>query len=275
MEKLSRVKKFEDLRKQMEMETDDEIESSQLSTFANRLNDIDPRQFKKMNITNEEHVPARERREDYFKEHLETPVSSFKNEYLEDFIKEVKDYNIKKGTRENENTQIDILNQLHQVTRARREHYVQDLQERKDKFPLKEEASPEKKEEIARQVQNLLNETVVEKEETAPVSNEYDYVDETHKLQFYQDKIDEKIEEKLELERARNEKDDQLHKKLVEETQQLRIRLNEYESELTNLNDGIDKTHRMLNFILGALILSLLIIIGVGIAWVLKSGGIF
>lgn len=53
-----------------------------------------------------------------------------------------------------------------------------------------------------------------------------------------------------------------MHKKLIEETQQLRVQLDEYEGELSDLSSGVEKNNRILNFILCFLILVLLVIIG-------------
>ncbi len=45
---------------------------------------------------------------------------TFTNEYLDDFIKEVRAYNIRKGNRETDNTQADILYQLNAANRAKK-----------------------------------------------------------------------------------------------------------------------------------------------------------
>ena len=66
MEKLSRVKKYEQLRKEIETEPAEEIKSDQLSQYANRLNEFDPVLFKKMEVKEEVHVPVREKKEARF-----------------------------------------------------------------------------------------------------------------------------------------------------------------------------------------------------------------
>ena len=65
-----------------------------------------------------------------------------------------------------------------------------------------------------------------------------------------------------------------LHKKLLEETQQLRVQMDEYEDELTDLSDGVEKTNKLLNFVLCFLILVLLVIIGFIAYSLWKAGGI-
>ena len=73
---------------------------------------------------------------------------------------------------------------------------------------------------------------------------------------------------------AEVEREQRLHQKLVEETQQLRVQLNEYEDDLNDLSEGVEKTNKMLNVILGCLILALLVIIGIIIYWVIQAGGL-
>ena len=132
MEKLSRVKKYAELRKSIE--TDNNIDKT-LHTEENgaleqeeTLKKFDSSIFKKVDIKEDgEYTPVREKKE----EPLEQPPvdDTFTNEYLDDFIKEVREYNIRKGTRESDNTQADILYQLNAANRAKRSHYIQEIQD--------------------------------------------------------------------------------------------------------------------------------------------------
>ena len=57
-------------------------------------------------------------------------------------------------------------------------------------------------------------------------------------LQFFQvDDEEEDIEDSV----KPNDEEDSLHKKLIEETQQLRVQLDEYEGELSDLSSGVEK----------------------------------
>ena len=67
---------------------------------------------------------------------------------------------------------------------------------------------------------------------------------------------------------------DTMHKQLLEETQQLRVQMDEYEDELTELSDGVEKTNKLLNVLLCFLILVLLVIIGGIIYTIWNAGGI-
>lgn len=62
--------------------------------------------------------------------------------------------------------------------------------------------------------------------------------------------------------------------KLVEQTQKMKLQLDSYEEELTDLNDGLDRTHRMLNIILCLLIVCLIAAIGFVVYYILQSGGV-
>ena len=53
----------------------------------------------------------------------------------------------------------------------------------------------------------------------------------------------------------------------------VRVQMDEYEDELTDLSDGVEKTNKLLNFVLCFLILVLLVIIGFIAYSLWKAGG--
>lgn len=337
METLSRVKKYEDLRKQIEDDGlgSETLPDEKLQDYAQRLNEIDPTIFKKVAVSEEEpYTPERERvvpKPDYKDE---ANTDEFHNEYLDDFINEVREYNIKKGTRENEDTQIDILNQLNAVSRAKRSDYLQNIEEVKPQ-PQVENKTAASKEEIAEQVKNLIVEEVQEEpqpvieKESAPIVKPLNEPDATRAFvrpiseerkkkqleataemkQLAKQSEDDtmqmqKMKQEASLEQlaqeaikpskrhpfinrkekpttvptkeelAEMEREKRLQQKLVEETQQLRVQLNEYEDDLNDLSEGVEKTNKLLNIILGCLILALLVIIGIIVYWIVEAGGI-
>lgn len=357
MDTLSRVKKYEDLRKQIEDNSlgSETLPQEKLQDYAQRLNEIDPSIFKKVNITEEEpYTPERERKvtKDY---EQEQPMGEFRNEYLDDFINEVREYNIKKGNRESEDTQIDILNQLNAVSRAKRSDYIQSIEDDVKPTPEVSTTASLNREEIAAQVKSLLEEepliepepmepmlsSFIKEEVVEPVApmttqrvpkeveavkqmatpvqpmpaSTYQSMESTSEMQRLMEqaatdtlqvqmpqasKVDpvnatqaipvqavpqEKrhpfinrkakpttVPTRVEQEEAIREQ--KLHQKLVEETQQLRVQLNEYEDDLNDLSEGVEKTNKMLNVILGCLILALLVIIGIIIYWIVQAGGL-
>lgn len=330
METLSRVKRYEDLRKQIEDDSigSDTLPQEQLQDYAQRLNELDSSIFKKVNVREDEpYTPERERKDKGEYEIIDHTMDDFRNEYLDDFINEVREYNIKKGTRENENTQIDILNRLNSVSRAKRSDYIEKIDEDVKELPQKE-AMKRRREDIAAQVKSFVEKeapadaTVSEAVQTtqavaknpetsltAPLSDTLAKQKESRripamdvsKLQRAAEEETLKIQNSLgiqpisipeaekrnpfitrkskpaavptkeEQEEARREK--LLHQKLVEETQQLRVQMNEYEDDLNDLSEGVEKTNRMLNIILGCLILALLVIVGIVIYWIVQAGG--
>lgn len=316
MEKLSRVKKYEDLRKSIETENAvgdparDALKSEQQEAFKK----FDSSILKKVTISDDDYIPGREKAD------VETNDASvvddtFTNEYLDDFIREVREYNIKKGNRESDDTQIDILSQLNAANRAKRAHYVENIEE-----PATSDDDERKvvsREAIAQEVANLLNEETLDVEPEEEILNSETTLDDdiyaTTELILENDSaavselpVKESVISSFEevtqpltkepaakkilqpqydigntdlygtgsIHKADEEDKNTLHKKLMEETQQLRVQMDEYEDELTDLSDGVEKNNKILNFILCFLILVLLVIIGF-IGYYIWKGGNF
>lgn len=266
MEKLSRVKKYEELRKAIETDDTDEIQSEKLSEYANRLNEFDPIIFKKMEVKNEGHVPVREKK-DVTSDFEVFNTDTFKNEYMDDFIKEVKQYNMDKGLLENENTEIDILSQLQSPKRKPRESYIQTLSDPEDEVAVKEDTVSQSKQEIAMQIQELLRDS--EPEPQKGISVKKVDMNETRENAL----IVSRNHDELKRHQQENAENKEFQRKLSEETTQIRVQLSEYEEEITGLNRGIGKTQKLLNIVLALLVFALISIIGVMVYWVLKAGG--
>lgn len=276
MEKLSRVKKYESLRKAIEIDNNiDAAEDSKSSEQA--LKSFDSSIFKKAAIK-EETAPKRAKEEKEVEGKESSTSDTFTNEYLDDFIKEVRDYNIRKGNRQSEDTQVDILYQLNAENRAKRTRYLQEIKDKQDDTviePLSDEENGKpvlSKEDLAKEVQQLLidedvqGSTFDEETQDTDVEELSEKLMQTQQIDLHQaaalvlpsDDEKEDIEDSV----KPNDEEDSLHKKLIEETQQLRVQLDEYEGELSDLSSGVEKNNRILNFILCFLILVLLVIIG-------------
>lgn len=275
MEKLSRVKKYENLRKAIEI--DNNIDSSQDSS-EQALKSFDSSIFKKATIK-EDTAPKRAKEEKIDNNEKNSMNDTFTNEYLDDFIKEVRDYNIRKGNRQSEDTQVDILYQLNAENRAKRTRYLQEIKDKQDDDILQslnneEDLKPVlSKEDLVKEVQQLLlddeveNTTLNEELQDSDVEELTDKLMQTQQIDLHQAAAlvlpdDEDEEEVVDDSVNVDAKEDSLHKKLIEETQQLRVQLDEYEGELSDLSSGVEKNNRILNFILCFLILVLLVIIG-------------
>lgn len=159
MTQFSRSKKNKDLYEQLQSDSESQIQSTQLSDYANRLNQIDSNTFEKMDVKKEEYQATRvkepttgytqtqatttsnadytyggaatksayekeeeakiEKKLNDYVKENSNTVSSFNNEYLDEFINEVKSYNIEKGLRTTEDTQMNILNELRSANTVR------------------------------------------------------------------------------------------------------------------------------------------------------------
>lgn len=318
MEKLSRVKKYEDLRKSIELDNHVDSPLTEEETSAlNTSRGFDSTLLKRVAISDgdEETDAKRAKQDDGLHDAAQSKhdiSDTFTNEYLDDFIREVREYNIRKGNRESEDTQADILYQLNSTNRAKRSHYVQEINEELEEIaPVSNVMS---KDEIVAEVQNLLREDPPneEVEATTDFADESNSIYDTQSLSYVaasqqeadespvraaaftedapminqrfsgekkiiQPVFDDAFEDEEQDERqdtAMDSTKSPLHKKLIEETQQLRVQMDEYEDELTDLSDGVQKTNKLLNFVLCFLILVLLIIIGFIVYSLWKAGGI-
>lgn len=144
MEQLSRVKKYEQLRNTIENDgvsvTGAEAAIKEITKTQEDVKTYSP-SHEKESVFNEE----------IKKDELD---STFKNEYLDSFIQEVRDYNIKKGVREYEDTKLDILQQLSSKNREKRANYVETI----NAEPEAARNVSEETMEISKQVFDLLNE---------------------------------------------------------------------------------------------------------------------
>lgn len=275
MEKLSRVKKYEDLRKQIEENAETEMDLEK-ETSMETLHTIEPAHYKKVKI--EDTLPKREQMEQ-FEEHTDT--FQFKNEFLDEFINEVREYNLKKGNRLEDDTQMDILSQL-KGSAPKRSQYISPLESEELTFGLEDTTASLSKEEIAKQVQELLqDETPLEEESMSGHKQEEKTAYEVKAVPMEEafakeESSQEKAEATMDLGSVLPQEtmasDDV--SKLVEQTQKMKLQLDSYEEELNDLNDGLDRTHRMLNIILCLLIVCLIAAIGFVVYYILQSGGV-
>ena len=284
MEKLSRVKKYAELRKSIETENaiSDVSRDAMSSEQQEALKKFDSSILKRANIENET-TPKREKNEPLQQREASDVEDTFTNEYLDDFIREVREYNIKKGTRENEDTQIDILSQLSAANRAKRAHYVEQIEDIKEAVPsdlaqavanLVEDDNNSSQASVEHEDLYATTEMLLDNDTNSQTSLE-DMVESLQKTQPLPT-ADEETAVSEDTEDIDNEEtnfeSDTMHRKLMEETQQLRVQMDEYEEELTDLSDGVEKNNRILNFILAFLIFILLAIIGF-IAYYIWKGG--
>ena len=119
METLSRVKKYQALRNEIENDREEELVSPALSSFAERLNKIDPLLTKQSTqARNESYEALHFRRENAIKTEEKLVDKPLESDYIQEFLEEVRNYNLAKGYRKEFDTEMDILKQHGQITNA-------------------------------------------------------------------------------------------------------------------------------------------------------------
>ncbi len=249
MSELSRMKKFEDLRESIQNDREGDTHSEALTPFAQRLSRIDTT-FKSMQsqTSSSPHQSLHKKKDVRFDS---TPfgngLSTFNNEYLDDFIEEVKNYNIKKGYRNHEDTESNIFSQAHRENKAN----PSEQKRRPIAFATQTKLESVDQPDLSEEELNLTNEIKLLIKSDLPLPP----VNPSAKL--FTDKSDAK----------ENMQD------VLEETQKLRVQLDEYEKELVGVNISVNKSNRLLNFVVIVMVLVLLVMLGMAVYWVLIARG--
>ncbi len=228
METLSRVKKNQVLRDTIENDREEELVSPALSSYAERLNKINPMLTRLSGSSSNSSYQAlhsrREKSLNLESTNVQSINDTFEPNYINEFLEEVRNYNLKKGYRTEFDTDLEILNK-HEVNEVKREDITSVLNSHK---------SDDLTQEIKKIIENDFNEIDVEED---------------------------------------NESDD--INLVLEETQKLRVQLNDYEKELIDMNESVMSSHRVLNIVVFILVLVLIIMLGFAIYWVLYSKGYY
>lgn len=110
METLSRVKKYQALRNEIENDREEELVPPALSSYAERLNKIDPLLSKQSTQgRNESYEALHFRREQAINTKDEFVDKPLETDYIQEFLEEVRNYNLSKGYRKEFDTELDIL----------------------------------------------------------------------------------------------------------------------------------------------------------------------
>lgn len=138
MANLSRSEKYRELRNSLQNEIDDGYQSKELSRFEKRLNRIDSRNFSREgNYTRsaDDYDPSHARRlrhtDDpefapaepaqqttgtpsfaHSRQMISDTGDSYENDFLDQYIREVKQYNVSQGNAVSDNTSVNVLQQL-------------------------------------------------------------------------------------------------------------------------------------------------------------------
>ncbi|MCR4950344.1 MAG: hypothetical protein K6A40_03350 [Solobacterium sp.] len=286
------MEKYKNLRDGLQNDTGNETATKELSRFERRLNRIDAQNFQApRDFMEDEHeaqharveqpaeplLSRRQARKEpsfdkgFFEDNEND--STFDNDFLDQYIREVKQYNIDQGNAVSDNTRVNVLNNIKGAVRnetpaplkpyptQRKQPDTADIPfknsmrrnqesfENTEKIPVvsqyEEEPQARTKEDIMAEVQNLVN--GVKKQ---------GYLKEDDPADAY--------DKNLEADRASRQQ-------LLNETTQMRAQLDDYEDNLNEVNDKMRQTNRILNIVLIVLILALITILGIVIYWILLS----
>ena len=149
---------------------------------------------------------------------------SFEPNYINEFLEEVRTYNLKKGYRTEFDTDLEILNK----------HDVNDIKKDVNTNTIKSDKNEDLTQEIKMIIENDFKDEEV---------NEIKESDDINQV--------------------------------LEETQKLRVQLNDYEKELIDMNESVMSSHRVLNIVVFILVLVLIVMLGFAIYWVLYSKGYY
>lgn len=273
--KKSRVKKYESLHQEIAADMESDVKNSDLSRFANRLNQIDD-QFEKIHtneLKTESPVRARQH-QNQANEFVDHSNDHYENEYLKDFLSEVKEYNVKKGYRD-EDTRSNLISEIKKEMNADKELEVLD----DDLETIVEELSfVEKNKLTSEEIQEELEKTKVygqgiydtqdldlAEEMDAPqdeqtislaVKELVDDLDDTSYDEHEFDDFEEPFADTDELEDRIA-----INQELLEQTQTLQHKIIDQEKTIDEMNDKMVRTNRLLNVVLSLILFAIIVVL--------------
>lgn len=310
MATLSRTKKYQDLRNRLQHDTNaDALSTNDLSRFQKRLNEIDSQNFsytenassdshnaehaRNLNTQQQTQQPLRRHKQTQDQDPFanvsfsanENNDVTFDNDYLDQYIREVKQYNIDQGNAASENTSLNILKQIERNNSATPKKPYPSSNSHTADIPFLSSQSPSNrsyrdvkqpssqedtqptqamsKEDIMQEVQNLVNGTSSSYTQPQPEEPSSPFVND------YESKNDSFMS--TDTFNRRLEADRTTRQQLLNETTQMRAQLDDYEDNLSEVSDKMRQTNRILNIVLVILIIALAMIVGVVIYWIITS----
>lgn len=262
MSEKSRVKRYEDLRKDIVSNPEgDEISDSTKRKVLDHVTSPSNEELQQ-EAPRAKQSKVEDSSDSFVSALMSDSIDAEQNEYFDDFIDEVRQYNIDKGTKSDYNTQIDILRQLKE-TSEQRKRYVEEIPEDSEEDLDEVYTSTLSSEEIAQQVRSLIFESDDNDEE------ETQEVVETKKISKKEARAAKREQQEEELIIVPQEERDLMNEtiedaemtlqiQLLEETQQLKKQVSDYEGELNNLSEDLSKNNKLINKILLFLIFILI-----------------
>ena len=283
----TRVSRNKELHQTIATDTESTVESSDLSHFANRLNEID-NQFSRMNV---------EKKEDRILEHArqtdvnledtldqsvdvnDTQFDTFESAYLKDFLAEVKDYNVKKGYRDIENTSSNIMKEL-RLESLEKSRSISDIDEVVEPFVNPIDSNNLEKvlteiDEEATQIYQAVDHnsrpehvSVESMEQTIAMAvqsmgdEDYEAQDENYVAE--EEIVEEEFAPAFFVADAAEEESvepNAFARELMEQTQTLQFKIVDQERSIEEMGDTIVRTNRLLNTVLSLLMLAIVVVL--------------
>lgn len=292
MGEMSRVKKYEELRESLNEKNNDvdEIESavSELRRRENKHNS-DTTSFMKRSFQDDNDVLD--------------DTSEFKNEFLDSYIQEVKEYNKEKGLRRNDDTSLDILEQLSAKQRLKRSGYPMNDEpvETVDAFDLHETRTSRNQRNQANlhQLNEQIEANKSSADETKQVPNPS--IEEmanmalkkAEEMEASVERLEDEVEDKEPTTSIKSNKEvsepvkeevvsddtkmgSQTKEHLIEQTQKIQRQLDKTQTKFNNLQEELETnsehTAKLLNVVIGILFLLLVGVLILIVAWVVLGG---
>ena len=272
----SRVEKNKELHKKINQTIDENVNSEALSHYANRLNEIDD-QFDRMD-TPSRIEPKRAKESTTNLDIFDT----FENEYLKDFLDEVKAYNVEKGYRSSQDTNENILEELNLMDKQIDpvveteenvfwEEYQHDFID-----PTEDDLSLSKEKDIRLDSELKVEEPILEEE----ILSEDDITREILKLTDT-DEIDFEFEDEMEFENESDVlpdiniaeeidlhiDDNETDLGSIENSQTLSIDLEDEDSDQENLDENTVVKYRAINAIVSVALMTALLGLAIAIRY--------
>ncbi len=298
MTTLSRKEKYKELREQLAHDSSagESISTPELKGFNDRLVKIDENNFQKMEEVNPvqkakheamnkplEQIAAEieeqaEKQplftlEDYSRNENDSNVGD--NDYLNEYIREVKQYNMEQGNAVSEETSLNILQQINEIQKPQKQEpvsrpYARQTKKRNDTADIPF-MSPFRSDDDSENTEKIFEDDAVNAESEEPKSRE-DIMAEVQSLVNGKPPVQRSITVDDDL-YSSIEDDRTTRQRLLNETTQMRAQLDGYEDNLSEVNDKMRYTNRILNLVLVVLIIALVVMLFILIYWVVLSRG--
>lgn len=284
MSELSRMKKYEDLRNKLQ-EVDESVSTKELSRFEKRLNELDSNNFSMSNrVLNDDHSAVHARNNtssiDLSRKNYEnTSAINNTNSIYDEYINEVKQYNLEQGNAVSTNTSVNVLNQIREEIKKpnNQKPYLSNYQKKENTNPTFENDLPFLN-------NNRKNIDLINTEKIAVVEEEHPFEDsQTMSKDDIMAEVQSLVNGNLKESNSPMGTDTfQRHisadrtaqQQLLNETTQMRAQLDDYEDNLSEVNGKVHEVLRLSNIILTVFIFFLVVALICFIYLVILSRGV-